>query len=126
MKQEGDDMNTQTAAISTTTTDQVEDTEKVVSINQDKLKNVDDKTIIEACEQMEDIDNQRANLNDQAGEIRSRLKNLGIPTASFNAAYQRYKKTEKQRAEMDAGYQKCCKAMGVWYQDQLFNESGDS
>lgn len=108
------------SGIGTTTADQVEHPENVVNINADKLKNVDDKTIVDACESMVSIDNQRANLNDQASEIRSRMKNLGVPTPSFNAAYARYKLSETKRLEQDAGYAKCCKAMGVSYQEGLF------
>jgi len=117
---EDGEMNEQTQGISTTTTDQVEDPDKVVNINVDKLHNVDDQTIIDACKEMVEIDESRSGLNDSASNVRSRLRKLGVPTAAFNAAYARFKKTEKQRSEQDAGYAKCCKAMGVQYQDGLF------
>lgn len=108
--------------ISTTTTDQVPDPGKVVNINQDKLAKVKPKTIMDAVKELEEIDKQRESLNDQAQEIRSRMKNLGIPTAAFNAAYARYKKSPDKRAEQDAGYAKCCNAMGVGYQPGLFTD----
>lgn len=109
------------AGIDTTTVDQVADPAKVIQINFDKLKNVDDKKIVEACEKMEDIDNQRTNLNDQASEVRSELKALGIPTAAFNASYARYKMGEKKRAELDSAFAKCCVALDIGYQTELFS-----
>lgn len=108
-------------AITPTTIDQIEDPEKVVNINQDKLKNVDDKKIVEACEKMQEIDDSRSNLNDKASEIRSELKALGIPTAAFNAAYARFNMGDKKRAEMDAAFAKCAKAMGAGYQTGLWD-----
>lgn len=108
------------AAITPTKTDQVADPQKVTNINIDKLHNVDDKKIVEACAAMEETDKERANLNDKASEIRSGLKMLGIPTAAFNAAYARYKMGEAKRAELDAGFAKCVKAMQVEYQAGLF------
>ena len=112
----------QNTGISTTTADQVQDPANVVNINKDKLKNVDDQAIIDACKGMEDIDEQRSGLNEEAAGIRGKLKGLGVPTASFNAAYARYKKSEAKRLEQDAGYAKCCKAMGVEYQTDLWND----
>lgn len=98
----------------------MEDPEKVTNINVDKLHNVDNQKIIDACKAMEGIDEERSNLNDQANEIRSSLKMLGIPSAAFNAAYARYKMGEAKRAELDAAYAKCANAMGVGFQAGLF------
>ena len=109
------------AGINPATSDQIADPDKIVAINRDKLANVDDKKIVEACEAMEEIDDERSNLNDKASEIRSSLKSLGIPTAAFNAAYSRFKMGEKKRAELDAGFAKCVKAMEIEYQAGLFD-----
>ncbi len=107
-------------AISTTTTDQVADPDKVVNINVDKLHNVDNQKIIDACEAMQLIDEKREGLNTDARAERDKLKQLGIPTAAFNAAYARFKMGEKKRAELDAAYAKCANAMGVGFQAGLF------
>ncbi len=116
----GDAPKSGNTAISTTTTDQVPDPEKVVNINVDKLHNVDNQKIIDACEAMVAVDEKRETLNDEASTIRSGLKQLGVPTAAFNAAYARFKMGEKKRAELDAAYAKCANAMGVGFQAGLF------
>ncbi len=115
-----DDETMNNTAIHTTTLEEIEDPEKVVNINTDKLANVDDETIVKACNKLVDIDQARSDLNEQASDIRAELRTLGVPTASFNAAYARFKKSEAKRAEQDAGYAKCCRAMGVAYQPGLF------
>lgn len=112
--------NEENQALSTTTTDQVEDPEKVVNINKDKLANVKDSEITRACKAMEKIDTERGELTAKAGEIRARLKNLGIPTDSFSAAYARYKLGPEKRAQLDAGFAKCCHALDIAYQGDLF------
>ena len=114
---EEDKMNT---AINITTMEEIGDAENVVNINTDKLANVDDQTILNACTKLFDIDQERSDLNEKASDIRAELRTLGVPTAAFNAAYARFKKSEAKRAEQDAGYAKCCKAMGVSYQPGLF------
>lgn len=110
----------QTQGISTTKTDEVKHIENVVDINKDKLANVKDSEITRACKSMEKIDTERGELNAKAGEIRARLKNLGIPTDSFSAAYARYKLGPEKRAELDAGFAKCCNALDIAYQADLF------
>ncbi|MEE9223069.1 MAG: hypothetical protein V3V40_06390 [Nitrosomonadaceae bacterium] len=107
-------------AISTTKADEVEDIGNVVNINKDKLAKVEDKVITGACASMEDIDKARSELNAKAGEIRARLNNLGIPSTAFNAAYARYKLGAEKRAENDAAFAKCCNAMDIGYQSDLF------
>lgn len=94
---------------------------EVVQINADKLKQVDDQKIVTACEEMKKIEASRKELNDKANEIRASLNDIGIPTAAFNAAFARYKKSESARAKQDAAYMKCCNAMNVGYQSELFS-----
>lgn len=106
--------------ISITKADEVQDIGNVVNINMDKLSKVKDSVITDACEALQNIDDERGELNARANEIRARLKNLGIPTQAFNAAYARYKLGEDKRAEMDAAFAKCANAMGVGYQSDLF------
>lgn len=108
------------AAINLATVDEIGDPEKVTNINADKLKQVDDQKIIDACEAMVAINEERSNLNDQANEIRSGLKMLGIPSAAFNAAMARYNMGEHKRAELDAAISKCFKALNIGYQPGLF------
>ena len=114
-----DDMGT-TQAITTTTTDDVDDPATVTYINQDKLHNVADKVIVEACEELAEIDEARAELNDRANLIRSNARKLGIPSVALNAAYARSKMDPKKRAEIDAAVAKCFKALDVAYQPGLF------
>ncbi len=86
-----------------------------------KLRGVDDQVILDAMEEMIEIDDGRDELNTQASAVRARLKLLGIPAVAFNAAYGRFKLEERKRAETDAGYAKCCNAMGVGFQSGLFD-----
>ena len=96
------------------------DAEKADAINSDKLAQIDDKFIVEACEEMEAIDEQRQTLNDEASTIRSRLREAGILTAAFNAAYARYKMDSDKRQKMDAAFAKCANALDVGYTPDLF------
>lgn len=109
-----------TTGISTTKADEVENIGNVVNINKDKLDKVENSVITDACGAMQNIDGDREELNAKASEIRARLKNLGIPTVSFNAAYARFKLGPEKRAELDAGFAKCCIALDVGYQSDLF------
>ncbi len=120
MLSENPEPDTSTEGISTTQADEVQDIGNVVNINKDKLSQVDNKAITDACEEMQDIKGEREELNARAGEIRSRLKNLGIPPAAFNAAIARYELGEEKRAKNDAAFAKCCNAMDVGYQSDLF------
>ncbi len=96
------------------------DAEKALAVNIDKLKPIDDKLIIDCLNELLEVDAQRADLNEEAADIRARIKGVGIPIPAFNAAYARYKVKEDKRVKQDAGYGKCCSAMGVGYQPGLF------
>lgn len=117
---EGDNVN-QTAAINTTTTDQVEDPGKVISINRDKLLNVKNSMITDAFEELDGIATEREALNAKAEEIRNRFPKLGIPKKAFNMAYQRYTTPEDKRAALDAAFMKCISAADVGFQVDLFD-----
>ena len=111
-----------TQSLSTTKVDEVQHPENVVNINKDKLTKVKNKEITKAFETFEEIDKERAELNARRGEVTARLRKLGIPTAALNSAYARYKMNDDKRAEGDAAFAKCCNAMGVGYQSDLFSE----
>ncbi len=106
-------------AISATKIDEV-DGANVVNINKDKLLQVKDSEIVKACKALQKIDGEREEINARRSEIIARMKNLGIPTQAFNAAYARFKLGEEKRAEMDAAFAKCANAMGCGYQADLF------
>lgn len=101
-------------------TDTSEENQNVFSLNLEKLSNIKDSVIVDACDDLLGIDDQRAELNAKANAIRATLKNLGIPTQAFNAAYARYKLDEDKRRQMDVAFAKCANAMGVGYQNDLF------
>lgn len=101
--------------------DGIEDPSKIVAINQDKLKGVDDKKIVDAFKVFDRIGEEREALNAEAADIRANLKKLGIPSKALNAAYQRYTVEERKRVEHDAAFAKCCNALGVGYQSGLFD-----
>ena len=112
----------QTQGVSTVgAADGIDDPAKIVAINQDKLKGVDDKKIVDAFKVFERIDEERDALNAEAADIRANLKTLGIASKALNAAYQRYKVEERKRVEYDAAFAKCCNATGIGYQPGLFD-----
>ncbi len=92
----------------------------VVLINQQKHASIDDAVIVKAFEDLAEVDKQRSDLNDDANNIRQKLKDLGLPPAAINAAYARFKKSDAARAKIDAAFAKCCKATGTSYQPGLF------
>lgn len=96
------------------------DFEKALAVNMDKLAAVNDQVIIDAIEGLTQIDEQRAELNEEANHIRATVKKAGIPIAALNAAYARSKTTDAYKARIDAAYAKCCKALGIGYQLGLF------
>jgi len=95
--------------------------QKLVEISEN-LAAIDDQEIIDACNARQAIDEKRAELNDQAADIRDKLKNLGISGPAFNAAYARFKQEAHKRDIFDQEFAKCANAMGVEYQNDLFNK----
>ncbi len=95
--------------------------QKVIDISE-KLRKIPDKTIVDACQARLEIDQKRKVLNDEAADIRDELKDLGIKGPAFNAAYSRYKQDEHERAMYDQQFAKCANAMGVEFQEDLFNK----
>lgn len=110
-------MNTQLAEVPGTGETQ-EGEEEPRLVDNDLIR----KDIQKAFKEMEEIDVEREDLNAQAGEVRARMKNKGIPTKAFNAAYNRYKMDEDKREAHDFAFSLCCKATGVGYQVELWED----
>ena len=79
------------------------------------------REIRKAFKEMDTLSGQRDELNEQANEIRARMKNKGIPTKAFNAAYSRYSQDEEKREAFDFAFALCCNSVGVGYQPELFD-----
>ena len=79
------------------------------------------REIRKAFKEMDTLSGQRDELNAKANEIRARMKNKGIPTKAFNAAYSRHTQDTDAREAFDFAYALCLNAVGAQFQPSLFD-----
>lgn len=83
------------------------------------VKNLN-KLIRECAGQMVEIKRQRAELNEQAGEIRQRLKDSGVQTAAFDYAVRVSQMEQEARGEYIDSLRINFEALGIGGQGDLF------
>lgn len=76
--------------------------------------------IRQACAEMEECDDQAAEINAKKRAIREGLVNRGIPRESFALAYRAHKLSDEKRAGIDEGLVICRKALSMPIQPALF------
>lgn len=87
----------------------------------DLQKNISDKQIQELYEALEEIDAQRAALNNQRASLLQAHVDKGATKRGINAGFQRYKeKSKKDQAKTDATFARYTRAVGKGYQSELF------
>ncbi|MGI9490860.1 MAG: hypothetical protein ACR2QF_00380 [Geminicoccaceae bacterium] len=79
--------------------------------------------IRDCCQSMCSIKAQRQELNDQAGDIRKRLKEAGVTTKAFEFSVRVYEMEGEARGNYIDWLKVCFEALGVGEQGMLFPDS---
>lgn len=79
-----------------------------------------EKLIQDSANRLADIDAARAELNDEAKEIREALKDVGILPQAFMSKYAQFKKLRRQKEEYTQSDDICYNALSKMNQDDLF------
>lgn len=79
-----------------------------------------EKLIQDSANRLADIDAARAELNEEAKEIREALKDIGILPAAFMSKYAQFKKLRRQQEEYTQSEDICYNALAKMNQDDLF------
>lgn len=89
-----------------------------------KNHNVKDltKLIRDCSREMVDIKSQRQDLNEQAGEIRKRLREAGVETKAFEFAVRVAEMESEAKSNYCDWLKVCFEALGVGQQGSLFPE----
>lgn len=84
------------------------------------------KIIRECAAAMNDIDNKRAELNEEAGDIRTRLKDAGVQTKAFDYARRLYKMEQEARGSYMDDLRLSMEALGMGEQGDFFQSADEA
>ena len=65
---------------------------------------------------------KRKGINEEIAALLSEVEGLGVSKPGFKAALKRYELSEEEREDMDFSFALCCKAVGVTFQEDLFEK----
>ena len=83
------------------------------------------KLILQVANEINRLEIAKAELGEQIGEQKSKIKALGIKLADFNAVRRLWKLEEEDRRESLEGVALCAEALGVKLQSDLFEGQDD-